>query len=110
MNKSFEVSNYVKNSKNICLFVTLSIFFIFIFIFTPLSNTTIAVWGKMFILILLGYAFFKNNSTTYSFSKDSNITLTQGSWNNQKTNILCSYIFSLFILLLLFRVVKSFFY
>ena len=110
MSNSSNVSNYVKNSKNVCLFVTLSIFFIFIFIFSPLNNTTFAFVGKISILILLGYAFYKNIYITNNFSKDSNIVFTQGSWNNQKTNIVCSYVFSLFILLLLFRVVKSFFY
>jgi len=104
------ISNYVKNSKNISLFVILSIFFIFIFMFSPLSNTTVAFIGKLSILILLGYAFYKNCSITFHFSKDSNIVFTQGSWNNQKTNVVCSYVLSLFILLLLFRVVKSFFY
>jgi hypothetical protein len=104
------ISNYVKNSKNISLFVLLSIFFIFIFMFSPLSNTTVAFIGKLSILILLGYAFYKNCFITFHFSKDSNIVFTQGSWNNQKTNVVCSYVLSLFILLLLFRVVKSFFY
>ena len=110
MSNSYNVSNYVKNSKNISLFVVLSIFFIFIFMLSPLNNTTIAFIGKLGILILLGYAFYKNCYITFYFSKDSNLTFTQGSWNNQKTNVVCSYILSLFILLLLFRVVKSFFY
>jgi hypothetical protein len=104
------ISNYVKSSKSISLFVILSIFFIFIFMFSPLSNTTIAFIGRLSILILLGYAFYQNCYITFHFSKDSNIVFTQGSWNNQKTNVICSYVLSLFILLLLFRVVKSFFY
>ena len=110
MSNSYNVSNYVKSSKNISLFVILSIFFIFIFMFTPLSNTRVAFIGKLSILILLGYAFYKNCYITFHFSKDSNLVFTQGSWNNQKTNVICSYVLSLFILLLLFRVVKSFFY
>jgi hypothetical protein len=107
---SSNVSNYVKNSRNISLFVVLSIFFIFIFIFSPLNNTWIAFIGKISILVFLGYAFYKNSYITFHFSKDSNLVFTQGSWNNQKTNVICSYVFSLFILLLLFRVLKSFFY
>jgi len=107
---SSNVSNYVKNSKNISLFVVLSIFFIFIFILSPLNNTRIAFVGKLCILVFLGYAFYTNSYITFHFSKDSNILFTQGQWNNQKTNIVCSYVFSLFILLLLFRVVGSFFY
>ena len=102
------ISNYVKKSKSISLFVVLSIFFIFMF--SPLNNTTVAFIGKISILLLLGYAFYQNCFITFHFSKDSNIVFTQGSWNNQKTNIVCSYVLSLFILLLLFRVVKSFFY
>lgn len=104
------ISNYVKSSKSISLFVILSIFFIFIFMFSPLNNTNIAFVGKLSILILLGYAFYKNCYITFHFSKDSNIVFTQGSWNTQKTNVVFSYTLSLFILLLLFRVVKSFFY
>ena len=110
MSNSSNVSSYVKNSKNISLFVVISIFFIFIFIFSPLNNTTIAFIGKLSILVLLGYAFYKNCYITFHFSKDSNLVFTQGSWNGQKTNVVCSYVLSLFILLLLFRVVKSFFY
>ena len=78
--------------------------------FSPLNNTKIAFIGKISILILLGYAFYKNSYITFNFSKDSNLVFTQGSWNGQKTNVVCSYVLSLFILLLLFRVVKSFFY
>ena len=110
MSNSSNITNYVKNSRSISLFVVLSIFFIFIFMFSPLNNTTIAFIGKLSILILLGFAFYKNCYITFHFSKDSNLVFTQGSWNNEKTNVVCSYVLSLFILLLLFRVVKSFFY
>jgi hypothetical protein len=54
---------------------------------------------------LLGFALYKNIAITLSFSK--NVPLFDGGWSNIKTNILLSYVFSIFIIILVFSVIRQ---
>lgn len=98
--------NYSKETKNICLCTTISIVLIMLFVISPLNNFLIAsLFGKIAILLILGYALYKNVVVTNQFAQ--NTSLFSGSWNNTKTNIVSSYIFSLFIAILFFTVLKK---
>jgi hypothetical protein len=100
------LNEYSKSTKNVCLCTTISIILILLFIITPLNNYyTTSIIGKLIICLILIYALYKNVKTTNDFSKK--IFLIKGEWNNLKTNVVCSYIFSLFILLLLITVIKK---
>ena len=106
---SNNISEYIKNTKNICLCTTVSIILIFIFILSPLNRFVISsIIVKLFIILFLAYILYKNIYFTFDFTKSNNISL-YSSWNNIKTNIVCSYIFSLFIFLLLLTVIRTFF-
>ena len=81
------------------------VFLILLFIISPLNRFVIAsIFGKILILAILIFALYQNISVTFKFSK--NIGLFSGDWSNTKTNILCSYIFSAFIIILIFSVLN----
>lgn len=101
-------STYANNSKSVCICTTISIILIILFIISPLNKFFIAsFFGKFVALLILAYALYKNYINTDNFSKTTNASLFKGEWTDIKTNILCGYIFSFFILLLLFSIVKN---
>lgn len=101
------VEEYVKSSENICVNSIISIMLIFLFIISPINKFIMTSFiGKICILILLGYTFYLNILLTNKFSKNFNLTLLNGKWNMYKTNLTCSYIFSIFLFVLLLSVVR----
>lgn len=103
---SFSV--YSNNSKNVCICTTVSIILILLFVISPLNKFFIAsLFGKFAAILILAYALYQNYTNTENLSKTSNIYLFKGEWSPLKTNILCGYIFSFFILLLFFSIVKN---
>lgn len=108
MNDTSYINSYVENTKNTCFYIILSIFFIFLFIFGPLNHFIItSIIGKLIIIGVLSYAFYQNTKSTMSFSKLTNTIFTDGPWTTIKTNILCSYAFSLFILFLVIKIITG---
>ena len=100
--------NYSKGTKNVCICVAISILLILIFIVSPLNNFFLtSMCGKTLILSILAFALYKNIETTFKFSK--NINMFQGDWNSVKTNVLLSYLFSAFIVVLIFSVLNRLF-
>lgn len=101
---------YANESKNICACMMLSIILIIVFIISPLNSFVLASrFGKIIILLLLAYILWKNYVITTNFATQSNTTLMDGQWTSVKTNLTCSYIFSLFIFILLFTVLRQMF-
>ena len=102
-----EMSIYSDSSKNVCLYTTIAIVLSIIFIISPINQYVFTAFlGKSVIILILLYTIyqmFKNvnylqNLTNVSFSKD-----------DIQTNIISSYIFSFFLLLLLFSVIQRLF-
>ena len=109
-NEHFSLNVFTDTTKKVCTCSAASIFLIVLFIISPLSNyfMTSAIM-KIVTLSLLFYTIYLNiYQTEYlrnaSKSKMSNEVSTQLS-----INIVCSYIFTLFIGLLIIFVIKSFF-
>ena len=63
------------------------------------------------ILTLLGYTLYYNTTQTNKFSKNFNVNIwnQNETWKQIKTNIICSYIFSLFLLVLIISVIRKIF-
>ena len=102
------IIEYSKTTKNVCMCLGISIFFIILFMMTPLNSFLLSsIFGKVIILTLLGYTLYYNLSQTNKFSNNFNISLTGGNWDVLKTNIVCSYVFSLFLLVLMVSVFTS---
>ena len=103
---SFSV--YANNSKNVCICTTISIILILLFVISPLNKFFIAsLFGKFTALLILAYALYQNYANTESLSKTTDTYIFKGEWSSVKTNVLCGYIFSFFILLLLFSLIKN---
>ena len=92
--------------------VGLSMLFIIIFMMSPLNSFMLSsIFGKVIILTLLGYILYYNTTQTNKFSKNFNVNILNQTenWNPIKTNIICSYIFSLFVLVLIISVIRTIF-
>lgn len=109
MNDTTHINSYVKNTKNASFYIILGIFFILLFIFGPLNRSFImrSIIGRLVIIGVLSYGLYQNTKSTMTFSKLTNTTLTHGPWTSIKTNIVYSYVFSMFILFLLIKIITS---
>jgi hypothetical protein len=96
----------------VCMCLGLSVIFIILFMMTPLNSFILSsIFGKVVILTLLGYTLYYNTQQTNKFVNNFNINIfdENSNWNPLKTNILCSYIFSLFLLVLILSVIRKIF-
>jgi len=104
------IIEYSKSTQNVCICLAISLFLIIIFIMTPLNTFFLSsIFGKVIILTLLGYTIYYNTISTNKFTNDFNISLTSGDWDVLKTNILCSYVFSAFLIVLMLSVIRQIF-
>lgn len=109
-NIHFNLATFTNDTKMACTCSSLSIFLIVIFIISPLSQFFItSVFMKIIILILLGYTLYLNNKQSNYLRHTTNLKMSPQLNTQLKINMVCSYVFSLFIGLLIIFVVKSFF-
>jgi hypothetical protein len=109
-NNHFSLITFTDDTKKICTFSAISIFFIILFIISPLSNFFVtSIIMKIIIVIILSYTMYLNNKQT-DLLKLANSSITSEQLQSQlNMNIFSSYIFTLFIGLLIIFVIKSFF-
>ena len=109
-NAPFNLTIFTDSTKNICMCSATSIIIIVLFVISPLSNlfkTSLVM--KIMALLLMIYTIYLNTKQTdllreaNSYSKNENVK------SQLNINIICSYIFTLFIGLLIIFLVKSFF-
>ena len=104
------IIEYAKSTQNVCICLAISLFLIIVFIMTPLNTFILSsIFGKIIILTLLGYTIYYNTMVTNKFINDFKISLTSGDWDVLKTNILCSYVFSAFLIILMLSVIRQIF-
>ena len=104
------IIEYAKSTQNVCLCLSVTIFFIILFMMTPLNTFLLSsIFGKVIILTLLGYTLYYNLYNTNKFANTFDVSLTTDSWSTIKTNIVCSYIFSLFLVVLLVSLIRKMF-
>ena len=105
----FNLLIFTDSTKKICTCSAISIFLIILFIISPLSNFFItSTLMKIVVLIILAYTIYLNIIQTNYLKDATNVANTDIVLSQLNTNILCSYIFSLFLGLLGIFVVKSF--
>ena len=103
-----DITKYINNSKNICLYTTISIVLILIFIISPLNKYVfMSIIGKILILFILGFTLYGNIMNTGNILNSMNNNSNEMN-NKINSNIICNYIFSFFILLLFLSVFKMF--
>jgi hypothetical protein len=110
MNTSLSIIEYAKSTQNVCLCLSISAFLIILFIMSPLNTFVLSsIFGRVIILTLLGYTLFYNVTKTNKFANNYNIDISFNDWNPIKINIMCSYIFSGLLLILMMTVFKQLF-
>jgi hypothetical protein len=109
-NNHFSLIAFTDETRKICTCSAISIVLIILFIISPLSNFFItSTIMRIIVIIILGYTMYLNNNQT-DLLKLANGSVTSEQLKSQLSmNILCSYIFTLFIGLLVIFVIKSFF-
>jgi hypothetical protein len=110
MNSTIIIKDFTNTTKNICLTSTISIILILLFIVSPLRKILfISIIGKIGIIILLTVCLYIILNKTFKFIKQNDISFINSEWNELKSNILCNYMFSFFLFVLLFYVIKKIF-
>ena len=110
MSNSSLIVEYAKSTQNVCLGMSISAFLIILFMMTPLNSFVLSsIFGKLIILLLLGYTIYYNVTKTNDFSNNFNVDMMSNSWDPVKTNIACSYVFSGFLLILILTVLQKLF-
>jgi hypothetical protein len=110
MNNKFNTDLFTNITKNICTCTALSIFIIMLFIISPFSYFfKTSMFMKVIALIIMIYTIYLN-AKQINLLRETSITSTNEKIQSQlNMNIICSYIFTIFIGLLIIFVVKSFF-
>jgi hypothetical protein len=100
----------VNTSRDISTYIGVSIVLILIFIISPISRYYyISLLGKCLVLFVLAFAIYKNTMNTNDLSSMMKGSMVDGNWDEVKTNVVCGYILSFFILVLLFTIFQRFF-
>jgi hypothetical protein len=109
-NEHFSLSAFTDTTKRVCTCSAISIFLIVLFIISPLSNYFMtSTVMKIITISLLSYTLYLNILQT-EYLRNASTAKVSGEISNQLTiNVICSYVFSLFIGLLIIFVMKSFF-
>lgn len=91
------------NSRDISTYICISIILILVFIISPIKQYFYtSILGKCLIFLVLGFAIYKNTENTNQLSNTMKSNFFDGNWDTVKTNIVCSYLLSFFIVVLLF--------
>ncbi len=107
----FNLLIFTDTTKRLCMCSALSIFIILLFVISPLSNlvTTLSAFMKIFVLLLLIYTLYLNNKQTQLLIEARQIAHAEQVNAQLAMNVLCSYVFSVFIGLLFIYVIRGFF-
>jgi hypothetical protein len=105
----FNLIIFTDSTKKICTCSAVSIFLIILFIISPLSNFFMtSILMKIIILIILAYTIYLNIIQTNYLRTATNVVNSENIISQLNTNILCSYIFTLFLGLMGIFVIRSF--
>jgi hypothetical protein len=109
-NSAFNLTIFTDITKNICMCSAVSIAIIVFFIISPLSNFfKTSLFMKIIALIILCYTIYLNTKQTNLLRNASITSLTEEVKSQLNINIICSYVFTIFIGLLIIFIIKSFF-
>ena len=109
-NAPFNLMIFTDETKKVCLCSATSIILIVLFIISPLSNfLTTSLLMKIVTLVILGYTIYLNNKQTQLLREASSLINSEKLKSQLNLNVICSYVFTVFIGLLVIFVIKSFF-
>lgn len=106
----FNLLLFTDETRKVCICSASSIFLIVLFIISPLSNFfTASIIMKLLTLIILIYTIYLNNNQTNQLRAASSAISSEKLKSQLNLNIICSYVFTIFIGFLFIFVLKSFF-
>ena len=106
----FNLMIFTDSTKKICTCSAVSIALIVLFIISPLSNFFLtSSLMKIIVLIILVYTIYLNTIQTNSLRSATSYVKSENVMSQLNINIMCSYIFTLFLGLLGIFVIKTFF-
>jgi hypothetical protein len=106
----FNLMIFTDSTKKVCICSATSIFIIVLFIISPLSNFfKTSLFMKILSLALMVYTIYLNNEQTNSLRNAIKNVKSEQVKSQLNLNLICSYIFTIFIGLLIIFVIKSFF-
>ena len=109
-NSTFNLTLFTDMTKNICMCSAISITIIICFIISPLSNFfKTSLFMKIIAIIILVYTIYLNTKQTNLLRTASLTSTTEEVKSQLNINTMCSYVFTIFIGLLIIFVIKSFF-
>ena len=101
---------FIDTTKQICYCSFASMFLIILFMISPLNRFVIgSSFMKIIIITLLGYTLYLNIQQTSILQNTDKTHILSNIKNQLNLNIMCSYMFSIFVGILLLFVIKSFF-
>lgn len=109
-NEHFSLTTFTDTTKKVCTCSAISIFLIVLFIISPLSSLFLtSLLMRIITIMILFYTLYLNNQQT-NYLRNATLFNLSKEVNSQLTiNIVCSYVFTLFIGLLIIFVIKSVF-
>ena len=106
-----QISGYNDHTKTICLCSFSAIIIVILFILSPLSNFfKTSLFMKLFALIILAYTIYLILIQTNNLKGILHTDKPEHITGQINTNIICSYIFTIFLVILFISIIKSFFY
>ena len=109
-NTPFNLMIFTNETKKICSCSISSIVLIILFILSPLSELFLtSMLMKIIIVIILIYTIYLNNQQTKLLQQASLAVNSELVKTQLNVNIICSFVFTIFICLLVIFVIKSFF-
>ena len=109
-NKSFNLTIFTDITKNVCTCSAISISIIVLFVISPLSNFfKTSLFMKIIALLILLYTIYLNIQQTNLLQAAGSSVNSEKVKSQLNMNIICSYVFTVFIGLLIIFVIKSFF-
>ena len=109
-NEHFSLTTFTETTKKVCTCSAIAIFLIVLFIISPLSSFFLtSMLMRIITIVLLSYTLYLNNQQTGYLRDASQLNLSKEVNSQLTINIVCSYVFTLFIGLLIIFVLKSFF-
>ena len=104
----FNLLIFTDSTKKLCLCSAISITIVILFVISPLSYfTKSSMFMKMLAFILLSYTIYLNYQQIKILRDAAQIAKTEQIQNQLNMNILCSYVFTLFLVLLIVFIAKS---
>jgi hypothetical protein len=106
----FNLTIFTDSTKKVCMCSATSIIIIVLFVISPLSNffkTSLVM--KILALLLMLYTIYLNINQTNLLREANLYSKNENVKSQLNINIICSYVFTLFIGLLIIFLVKSFF-